>query len=222
MKRLGEILLDERPPVRAMIVWNSNPLVIVPNAERAREGMARDDLFTVVHEQFLTDTARYADIVLPATTQIESDDVVLPWGHLWIGWNGATIVYTNGRYHVLPLSEAVRGHLTPQIGSADWARGYEVRAVLLQDIASTEMAKILEPYAREGAILNADAFRNMIFLAGTPEELFPTVADADGLIVQWVKITRQVMEILQQSLARERRVLHIQKGCQRQGNLHIQ
>jgi anaerobic selenocysteine-containing dehydrogenase len=91
MSRLGEILLDERPPVMAMIVWNSNPLVIVPNAERAREGMARDDLFTVVHEQFLTDTARYADIVLPATTQIEASDVTTAWGHLWMGWNEAAI-----------------------------------------------------------------------------------------------------------------------------------
>ena len=98
MSRLGEILLDETPPVRAMIVWNSNPLVIVPNAERAREGMARDDLFTVVHEQFLTDTARYADIVLPATTQIEASDVTPSWGHLWLGWNEAAIE---------PLGEAV-------------------------------------------------------------------------------------------------------------------
>jgi anaerobic selenocysteine-containing dehydrogenase len=98
MSRLGEILLDEQPPVRAMIVWNSNPLVIVPNAERARAGMARDDLFTVVHEQFLTDTARYADIVLPATTQIEAHDVTPAWGHLWMGWNEAAIE---------PLGEAV-------------------------------------------------------------------------------------------------------------------
>lgn len=91
MSRLGEILLDEQPPIRAMIVWNSNPLVIVPNAERAREGMARDDLFTIVHEQFLTDTARYADIVLPATTHVESVDVTPAWGHLWMGWNEPAI-----------------------------------------------------------------------------------------------------------------------------------
>ncbi len=91
MSRLGEILLDEQPPIRALVVWNSNPLVIVPNAERARAGMARDDLFTVVHEQFLTDTARYADIVLPATTHIEASDVTPAWGHLWMGWNEAAI-----------------------------------------------------------------------------------------------------------------------------------
>ena len=74
MSRLGEILTElTDPPVQALMVWNCNPLVIVPNAEKIRAGIARDDLFTVVHEQFLTDTARYADIVLPATTQIEAD-----------------------------------------------------------------------------------------------------------------------------------------------------
>jgi anaerobic selenocysteine-containing dehydrogenase len=97
MSRLGEILTtphggeDTGPGVHALIVWNSNPLVVVPNAELVRVGLQRPDLFTVVHEQFLTDTARYADIVLPATTQIETDDVVPAWGHLWLGWNGAAI-----------------------------------------------------------------------------------------------------------------------------------
>jgi hypothetical protein len=77
--------------VKALMVWNCNPLVITPNAEAIRRGMCRDDLFTVVHDQFMTDTARYADIVLPATTQIESTDVVTSWGHLYLGWNEAAI-----------------------------------------------------------------------------------------------------------------------------------
>ena len=97
MSRIGEILTTPRagtaegPGVHALVVWNCNPLVIAPNAEATRAGLERDDLFTVVHEQFLTDTARYADIVLPATTQLEANDVVHPWGHLWIGWNEAAI-----------------------------------------------------------------------------------------------------------------------------------
>ena len=98
MSRLGEILTAADPPVHATIVWNANPLVVIPDADRVRAGFARDDLFTVVHEQFLTDTARYADLVLPATTQIEAHDVVLAWGHLWMGWNEAAIE---------PLGEAV-------------------------------------------------------------------------------------------------------------------
>lgn len=91
MSRLGEALTDADPTIHALVVWNSNPLVVVPNAEAVRRGLERDDLFTVVHEQFLTDTARYADIVLPATTQIEADDVVPAWGHLWMGWNAAAV-----------------------------------------------------------------------------------------------------------------------------------
>ncbi|MFK7919391.1 MAG: molybdopterin-dependent oxidoreductase [Ilumatobacter sp.] len=95
MSRLGEVLttLDgvEHSPIHAMVVWNCNPLVTVPNAELTRRGLERDDLFTVVHEQFLTDTAMYADIVLPATTQIEADDVVFPWGHLWVAYNHAAV-----------------------------------------------------------------------------------------------------------------------------------
>jgi len=91
MSRLGEALHDADPTVHAMIVWCANPMVIAPNAGLIRSGMARDDLFCVVHEQFMTDTARYADYVLPATTQIESVDVNPAWGHLWMGWNHAAI-----------------------------------------------------------------------------------------------------------------------------------
>ena len=92
MSRLGEILTElTNPPIRGLMVWGCNPMVIAPNSEKIRAGVLRDDLFTVVHEQFITDTARYADIVLPATTQIESVDVVTPWGHLWLSWNEPAI-----------------------------------------------------------------------------------------------------------------------------------
>ncbi len=92
MSRLAEALTElDDPPVHALVVWNANPVVVVPDAARIRRGLARDDLFTVVHDQFLTDTARFADIVLPATSQLEHDDVVTAWGHLWMGWNQAAI-----------------------------------------------------------------------------------------------------------------------------------
>ena len=95
MSHLGRILTTPHagettgPGVHAIINWNCNPLVTVPEAELVRRGMERDDLFTVVHEHFVTDTARYADIVLPAASQIESDDGVPPRAHLWIGGNAA-------------------------------------------------------------------------------------------------------------------------------------
>jgi anaerobic selenocysteine-containing dehydrogenase len=93
MSRLGVALTDPTmdPPVDALVVWNCNPLATVPNAELVRRGLERDDLFLAIHEQFLTDTARYADVVLPATTQLEANDVVPAWGHLWMGWNEAAI-----------------------------------------------------------------------------------------------------------------------------------
>jgi anaerobic selenocysteine-containing dehydrogenase len=93
MNHLGRALTDPamEPRVMALFVWNGNPLVSVPNAELTRRGLAREDLFTVVSEQFVTDTARYADVILPAATQIEQTDVVPSWGHLYLGWNEAAI-----------------------------------------------------------------------------------------------------------------------------------
>lgn len=85
MNQLGTALtkLDD-PPVKAMIVYNANPAVIAPDQMKVMAGLEREDLFTVVHEQMLTDTARYADILLPATTHFEQTDLYSSYWHLYL------------------------------------------------------------------------------------------------------------------------------------------
>ncbi len=91
MNHLGRHLNDPTVAIHGLFIWNANPVVSVPNSGAIRQGLERDDLFCVVSEQFLTDTARYADVVFPATTQLEQLDVVEAWGHLYLGWNEPAI-----------------------------------------------------------------------------------------------------------------------------------
>ena len=91
MVRLGHALTELDPPVHALVVYNSNPATTAPDSTRVMRGLARDDLFTVVLEHFLTDTARYADVVLPATTQVEHVDLVPSWGHTYVTYNEPAI-----------------------------------------------------------------------------------------------------------------------------------
>jgi anaerobic selenocysteine-containing dehydrogenase len=88
---LGDALTSAQPPVRAMIVYNNNPVAVCPDSSKVIAGFAREDLFTVVMDSFMTDTADYADIVLPATTQLEHDDVHKSYGHLYVLANNAAI-----------------------------------------------------------------------------------------------------------------------------------
>ena len=106
-----------------------------------------------------------------STSKPVARDELLPLLEMLLQWNGATLVYRNDRYHVLPVANAIKGHLSPQMGSLAQAKGYEVLGVPLEYISATEMAKILEPYVREGAMVQVDQFRSMLFIAGTPEEL---------------------------------------------------
>ncbi|MFC5528756.1 molybdopterin-containing oxidoreductase family protein [Cohnella yongneupensis] len=84
MNRLGEALTEADPAVRFMFVYNSNPAIVAPDTNRVREGMMRDDLFTVVHDLFLTDTCLYADLVLPATSHFENLDLFASYWHLYV------------------------------------------------------------------------------------------------------------------------------------------
>ena len=98
MSTIGDALLEAKdPPIRAIYVYNSNPVAVAPESARVSAGFAREDLFCVVHDVFLTDTADHADIVLPATTQLEHLDVHSSYGHLYVLANNPAIA---------PLGEA--------------------------------------------------------------------------------------------------------------------
>ena len=86
MSQLGRVLTDAAlaPPVKALFVYNSNPAAVAPEQEMVRQGLAREDLFTVVHELFPTDTVDFADVVLPATTTLEHYDIHKAYGHLYL------------------------------------------------------------------------------------------------------------------------------------------
>ena len=96
MTSIGDDLLraaspEFGPQIEAVIVYNSNPVAVAPDSEKVAAGFARDDLFTVVLEHFQTDTADYADILLPATTQLEHTDVHTAYGHYYMMANNAAI-----------------------------------------------------------------------------------------------------------------------------------
>lgn len=144
MNRLGAALTGEvtDPPIMSLFVYCANPLASSPNAGLIEQGLRREDLFTVVHELFMTDTARYADIVLPATSQLEHLDLHRAYGHRYLTLNQPAIA---------PLGEA----------KSNW----DVTRLLAQAMGYSE------PWLRESAeeairgILDASRARNP-FLAG--------------------------------------------------------
>ncbi len=93
MNRLGAALSGEvdNPPILSLFVFAANPATSSPNAGRIVQGLRRDDLFTVVHDLFLTDTADYADMVLPATSQLEQIDLHKAYGHAFLTYNRQAI-----------------------------------------------------------------------------------------------------------------------------------
>lgn len=109
MVQLGRALANQLepadPPIRALVVYNSNPAATAPNQQLVLAGLRREDLFTVVIEQFMTDTALHADVVLPATTEVEHRDLVPSWGHTYLTLNLPAIEPVG---EALPNSEIFR------------------------------------------------------------------------------------------------------------------
>lgn len=177
MIQLGRALTDRvmDPPIASLYVWNSNPAVIAADQRRVLDGLARPDLFTVVHEQFLTDTARYADVILPATTMLEHADLVGSWGYSYLSWNEAVIS---------PLGESKP--------NAEVARllaerlGFDDDIFRLDDHQLMELALAESPAAAAG--VDADGLRRSGYArVGTPagvavaaEATFPFSCEALG------------------------------------------
>jgi anaerobic selenocysteine-containing dehydrogenase len=164
--RLGRALTNEEqldPPIKSLFVYNSNPVVVTPEQDKIIRGLEREDLFTVVSEQFLTDTARYADIVLPATTQLEQFDLMFSWGHLYLSLNQRAIE---------PLGEAVpntelfrRLACTMSFDDRQWKRTDEEIALDAMDWANPALHGITMDLLKEKGWARLNV--------GTPETYAP-------------------------------------------------
>jgi anaerobic selenocysteine-containing dehydrogenase len=92
MTQLGRVLTEPQvPPLRALFVYNANPVAMTPNQNLVVRGLAREDLFTIVHDQVLTDTARFADVLLPATTVFEQAELHKSYGHYFLQYSDPVI-----------------------------------------------------------------------------------------------------------------------------------
>ncbi|HEX7737932.1 MAG TPA: molybdopterin oxidoreductase family protein [Ktedonobacteraceae bacterium] len=198
MNRLGAALTEEAdPPIYSLYVYNANPVASSPNTGKIVQGLLRDDLFTVAHDLFLTDTTRYADIVLPATSQLEQVDLHKPYGQLTLQYNAPAIA---------PLGEArsnwdVMRALATELGFAEPWLHEDADAVIRGILAATApRTPVLdgisfERLQSEGAIeLNIPAERKIPFadgVFGTPSgkvELYSEQALARGYdpLPNWV------------------------------------
>jgi anaerobic selenocysteine-containing dehydrogenase len=170
MAKLGAILNGDKgplkggPPITAMLVQNSNPATTLPQSARVRRGFMRDDLFLTVHEQFLTDTAKLADIVLPATTFLEHDDLYTSFGHTYL---------QIGPKAIEPVGEARSNHdvtcaLAKRLGAKH--PGFELTAWELIDRVLKNSGLPDAEEMKQQRLLDIDAdFETAHFLKGFPQ-----------------------------------------------------
>lgn len=184
MNRIGRALLETDPPIRSLFVYGSNPAVVAPESGKVRQGLLRDDLFTVVHDLFLTDTAAYADIVLPATSSYENTDFYTSYWHHYIHLQEPVIpAYGEAKSNteVFRLLAQAMGYDEPELQASDG----ELIAAALDEAPNPYIAHITYERLREQRYMRAD--RQPSLLPGrlpTPSgkiELYSEQMAADGL-----------------------------------------
>ena len=180
----GEFIDKEAARRRPDIVSEDGEIVLNFEGESI-QSVVHTILGEVLQETFVIAPGVGGEVTF-STSRPVTRDQLMPILELLLQWNGATMVFNEGRYHILPVSDAIKGHLVPLLGPAETARGYEVRAVPLQFISAIEMEKILQPYVRDGAIVLVDQNRSMIFLAGTREELLNYMKTVAIFDVDWL------------------------------------
>ena len=170
MSRLGPILMDAPeplnggPPVTAMLVQSSNPAVVAPESGLVRQGLMKDEMFLCVHEQFMTDTARLADIVLPATTFLEHDDFYTSYGHPYLQLGPKVIE---------PIGETrsnleVIGGLAKRLGAAH--RAFDMTAwEVIDEILQTNGLGTADELRKKRFIDFSPSFEDTHFLNGFPQ-----------------------------------------------------
>jgi anaerobic selenocysteine-containing dehydrogenase len=145
--RLGQALLELRdPPIRALFVSANNPAVTCPDSATVRRGLGREDLFTVVHDPFLTDTARYADLVLPATTYLETEDLFRAYGAYYVQFAPQAVPAQGEAWSNLRLAQ----ELARRLGLRD-----AVFSMTTEELVRTAFVGATGPAAR----LDPDALR---------------------------------------------------------------
>lgn len=121
-----------------------------------------------------------------STSEPVTTDEIMPIMDMLLSWNNAAAVWLEGRWHIVPVDQAIPGQLTITTAPMAGQRGFEVRAYVLKYISPTEMEKLLQPYARPNSIISVDNTRNMLVMAGTRQELMNYQQTIDVFDVDWL------------------------------------
>ena len=159
-------------------------------------------VFDSLGENYILDPRVQGEVTVQTNEPLPKE-LLIPTLETLLQTNGATIVKTDGIFKILPISEAVRGNLSPQLRDKKLRPGYSVQVFPLRYMSATEMQTILQPFAPEGGILLADPVRNLLILAGTSQELSYLAETVELFDVNWLKGMSVGMYVLENIEAQE-------------------